>query len=51
MWNLKKGYNELIFRTETDSETLKNLQLPKETRWQGVGWGKGGTGGLGMEMF
>ena len=26
MWNLKeKGTNELIFKTETDSQTLKNL--------------------------
>ena len=32
MWNLKKGYNEL-FRTDTDSETLRNLLLPKETGW------------------
>ena len=31
MWNLKTGYNELLCRTETDSETLKNLQLPKKT--------------------
>ena len=29
MWNLKKGNNELC-RTETDSQTLKNLWLPKE---------------------
>ena len=36
MWNLKKGYNELIFRTETDSQILKNLRLTKETGW-GVG--------------
>ena len=31
MWNLKKGYNELIRRTETDSQTSKTLWLPKET--------------------
>ena len=33
MWNLNKGYNELLCRTETDSQTLKNLCLPKETGW------------------
>ena len=32
MWNLKrKDTNELIYRTETDSQTLKNIQLPKGT--------------------
>ena len=42
MWNLKKGYNELICRTETDSQTLKNLRLPKETGWRGgMAWGLG----------
>ena len=30
MWNLKKGHNELLCRTETGSQTLKNLWLPKE---------------------
>ena len=25
MWNLKKGHNELLCRTDTDSQTLKNL--------------------------
>ena len=29
----KKGYNEPICRPETDSQTLKNLWLPKETGW------------------
>ena len=33
MWNLKKGYNEFLGRTETDSQTLKNSGLPKETGW------------------
>ena len=29
MWNLKKDTNEHIYRTETESQTLKtNLQLP-----------------------
>ena len=36
MWNLKKGHNELLCRTDTDSQTLKNLWFPKETGW-GVG--------------
>ena len=30
----KKRYNELICRTEADSQTLKNLWLSKETGWQ-----------------
>ena len=39
MWNLKKkGYNELLYRTETDSHTLKNIWLPKETGSGGEGW-------------
>ena len=42
MWTLKKGYNELLCRTETDSQTLKNLCLPKETGCRkGMGWGFG----------
>ena len=36
MWNLKKGHSELLCRTDTDSQTLKNLWFPKETV-QGVG--------------
>ena len=50
MWNLKKGYNELLSRIETDSQTLKNLGLPK-----GIGWGGGreewAGWGFGMEML
>ena len=37
----KKDTNELICRTETDSQTLKNLWLPK-----GTGGGGGWTEGL-----
>ena len=37
----KKGYNELTARAETNSETLKNLWLPRET-----GWETGGKDGL-----
>ena len=37
MWNLKKGYNVLLYRTETNSQTLKNLWLPKVTVC-GEGW-------------
>ena len=33
--------NELICRTETDSETLKNLGLPKGTGWGQGGWYQG----------
>ena len=49
MWNLKKGYNELLYRTETDSPTLKNLWLPKETGWGGdtEEWARG----LGQNCF
>ena len=36
IWNLKKGHNELLCRTDTDSQTLKNLYFPNETGW---GWG------------
>ena len=42
----KKGHNELLCKTDTDSQTLKNLWFPKETGW---GWGDGL--GLGMEML
>ena len=34
MWNLKKGHNDLC-RTDTDSQTLKNLRFPNETGWGG----------------
>ena len=33
MWNLKKWYNKLLCRTNTDSQTLKNLWFPKDTCW------------------
>ena len=36
MWTLRKGYNELLCRTDADSQTLKNLWFPKERGW-GVG--------------
>ena len=35
MWNLKKGRNELLCKTDPDSQTLKNLWFPNETGW---GW-------------
>ena len=41
----KKDANELICRTETDSETLKNLWLPKGTGQGKEGW----TGILGWK--
>ena len=31
MWNLKKDHNELLFRTDTDPQTLKNLWSLEET--------------------
>ena len=46
-WNLKKGQTELLCRTDTDSQTLKNLWFPKETVW-GVG---GCTGVVGWKLY
>ena len=44
MWNLKYGTNELIYRTETDSQTWRtDLWLPRGRREE-VGW----TGSLGL---
>ena len=37
MWNLQTGHNELLCRTDTDSQTLKNLWFPNETGWGGGG--------------
>ena len=37
MWNVKKDTNELICRTKTNPQTLKNLCLPKQTGWGGMG--------------
>ena len=31
MWNLKKGCNGLLCRTDSDSQTSKNLWFPNET--------------------
>ena len=36
IWNLKKGHNELLCRTDSDSQTLKNLWFQNETGW-GIG--------------
>ena len=42
--NFLNNANELIYKTETDLQTWKiNLCLPK-----GKGWGRDGTGGLGL---
>lgn len=46
MWNMKKVHNELLYRTDTDSQTLENLWFPKET-----GWGWGGDEGLGQKYY
>ena len=47
MWNLKKGHNELLCSTDTDSQTLKKLWFPNET-----GWGVGGVRWeFGMEIL
>ena len=37
MWNLKEGYNELLGRIDTDSQTLKNLTVTKGDSLQGGG--------------
>ena len=40
MWNFKNDTNELIYKTETDSQTLKiNLWLPKEKGGGRNRWG------------
>ena len=44
MWNLKKGTNDLICRTETDSQTLKYYGYQR-----GQIVGEGETGGLGQK--
>ena len=46
IWNLKKGQTELC-RTDTDSQTLKNIWFPNETSW-GLG---GYTEGLGWKCY
>ena len=38
MWNLKKGQTKVLCRTDADSQTLKNLWLPKEKVWGVGGW-------------
>ena len=44
---LSLSCDELLCRTDTDSQTLKNIWFPRET-----GWGIGEcTGGRGMEML
>ena len=47
MQNLKKGHNELLCRTDTDSQTLKTLWFPNETGWAGGGC----TEGLGWKCY
>ena len=48
MWNLKKkkDANEIICRTETDSQTLENLWLPK-----GMAGGGGRDWGFGTGIY
>ena len=39
---LKKGINEIICRTETDSQTLKTYGYQRrQVVWGGMGWGFG----------
>ena len=42
MDSIKKDTNEFICRTETDSQTLRNLRLPKGRNF----WLPKGTGGV-----
>ena len=35
MWNLQKGHNDLLCRTDTNSQTLKNFWFSNDT---GGGW-------------
>ena len=35
MWNFKNGYKELLCKTGTDTQNLKNWGLPKGTDWLG----------------
>ena len=50
----KKRLSEPICRTESDSETLKNLSLPKETGWEsgdGLGVWDGNAMKLGCDEY
>ena len=47
MWNLKKGHNELLCRTDTDSQTLKNVLFPNERVWEMGDW----AGSLGWKCY
>ena len=38
MWNLKKNTNELIFKTETDSQTENKLKVTKGEKEGGINW-------------
>ena len=53
MWNLKKGYKELLFRAESDSQAFKNVWLPKATGWReardGLGVWEGNAVKLGCD--
>ena len=44
MWNLKYDSNELIYETETDSQTENRLVVAKEEGVCGEGW----IGSLGL---
>ena len=46
MWNLNKGYNELIFRTETDLQ-IEKLKVTKGDRL----WGEGCAKDLGWKCY
>ena len=47
MWNLKQGHNELLCRTDADSQTLKKLMVSKGNSL-GV---RGCTGGVGWKSY
>ena len=53
LWNLKKGYNELLCRINTNSQPLNNLWFPKQAGlrvgWMGWGFGDGNAIKLGCD--
>ena len=39
MWNLKKGHNKLLCRTDTNSQNFEKLMVSKGDSLEGGGWG------------
>ena len=50
MWNIKKGHNERLCRTDADSQTLKNHQMRQVGGWgEGLGVWDGNATKLGCD--